>query len=594
MFRPVVRRFQRAPAAALVVLLAFGCGDVQGPGEDITEAPGSPEGRLPALLVSNPPGSPGSPGSTKNAVSLDGSVSADLVYVSMAPGSVPNGERIVIRTRGTGGETAAVLIEGGLDPIPVAATVGDTLDVLLYLAGIREADENIVVVPERRPPVLVRSDPLPGRRDVPLNAVLLLVFSEPMDAATLTASSLNLSREGSPVAARLDFGDPAGLTVTITPDEPLAAGAEYTLTATRALEDRDGDALAAPATVVFATLPPFELRGRIAFVSTRDGDHETDPAIHCPADASWCITPEAAPATDCSAQSDRRCIPPASIYVIDADGVGLQRLTTSLGDAAPAWSADGRQIAFAGYEEGVRSIYVTSADGSNATRRADGLLTDYNPEVTWSPDGSAIAFRAWRVTAGGSAYGAIATVGNADGAITFLPLLYAGNLHPSWSPDGQRIAVVADSGGYLNIHVMNADGSSGHQPLTHDYSPADFSINLHPAWSPDGTMIAYVRGTVVDESFYRFQVAVASASGALIKYLAPAGDFAPYVNQYENLDPGSLAWSPDGRAIAYTHCDSDLPLGRPCSETRSIRYVTLDGAQQGTIVSDAHSPSWRP
>ena len=59
-------------------------------------------------------------------------------------------------------------------------------------------------------------------------------------------------------------------------------------------------------------------------------------------------------------------------------------------DSAPAWSPDGRQIAFLSGFAGEREIYVMNADGSDVT-----LLTDnfsYASDLAWSPDGRQIAF----------------------------------------------------------------------------------------------------------------------------------------------------------------------------------------------------------
>ena len=86
--------------------------------------------------------------------------------------------------------------------------------------------------------------------------------------------------------------------------------------------------------------------GRIAFASSRDGNRE--------------------------------------IYVMNADGSGLARLTDNRADdQAPAWSPDGRRIAFTSRRDGNLEIYVMNADGSGLTRLTNHLAEDWEP--AWSP-----------------------------------------------------------------------------------------------------------------------------------------------------------------------------------------------------------------
>jgi dipeptidyl aminopeptidase/acylaminoacyl peptidase len=145
--------------------------------------------------------------------------------------------------------------------------------------------------------------------------------------------------------------------------------------------------------------------------------------------------------------------------------------------AEPAWSADGTKIAYSSKEGGTGGIFIVNADGTGVTRVTSDP-TDGEP--TWSPDGTKLAFvhvsngRRRLVTA------------NLDGSgLTVLtPTLASDVDDPEWSPDGTRLTF----SNFADVFVVNADGSNL-VDLTSDTAEPLRSDN--PTWSPDGTKIAY-------------------------------------------------------------------------------------------------------
>lgn len=87
----------------------------------------------------------------------------------------------------------------------------------------------------------------------------------------------------------------------------------------------------------------------------------------------------------------------AMIYVMNADGSGVKRLTIAgKYNSSPAWSPDGKKIAFAGYDASHFDIFLMNSDGTNMSRltsaaKKNGKMSN-NEEPTFSPDGRNIIF----------------------------------------------------------------------------------------------------------------------------------------------------------------------------------------------------------
>ncbi len=185
------------------------------------------------------------------------------------------------------------------------------------------------------------------------------------------------------------------------------------------------------------------------------------------------------------------------IYTIDVDSGAVSKLTRSVGlEGDPAYSDDGRLIAFDSTEPGREGIWVMNADGSGQRRIAStplpGARSDYGP--TFSPDGARIAFTRVVDDRTSRIY-----VVNVDG--THLTPLTPAYILPSkadWSPDGATILFDAADAShpFQTLYTVRPDGT-GLAALTLPGRQGDLSSGYSdPVWSPDGSDILLAHGLI--------------------------------------------------------------------------------------------------
>jgi Tol biopolymer transport system component len=176
------------------------------------------------------------------------------------------------------------------------------------------------------------------------------------------------------------------------------------------------------------------------------------------------------------------------VFVAGATGESVRRLTDF--GFHPAWSPDGRQIAFTTEEildpaerQGVATLYVVDAAGGTPHKLVEGDAV----QPSWSPSGDRVVY--WSNTNGQRDLFTVSGQGGArvgltdDGAIDW---------SPAWSPDGRFVYFSSDRGGAMNLWRIAVDTASGKplgapEPVT---MGAQASSAL-PSLSRDGRRLAF-------------------------------------------------------------------------------------------------------